>query len=123
MRHHGDVMVLGWCGMRFRGELDMERLEVPDKFGDIWTITRDGQSVSRARCSAGRLRMSCMGTRRGVTKQRHGTELIGEGYYVYCGGFKVKKGSCSGGRRGGRMRILFGSQMMMGRGALRSKDL
>ena len=42
-----------------------------------------------------------MGARRGVTEKRHGTELIGEGYYVYCGGFKVKKGSCSGGRRGG----------------------
>ena len=26
--------------MRFRGELDMERLEVPDKFGDLWTTTR-----------------------------------------------------------------------------------
>ena len=66
VRHIGDVMVLGWCGMRFRGELDMERLEVPDKFGDIWTITRDGKSVNRARYSAGRLRMSCMGARRGL---------------------------------------------------------
>ena len=60
--------------MRFRGELDMERLEMSDTFGDIWTITRDGKSVSRARCSAGRLRMSCMGARRGVTKQRHGVQ-------------------------------------------------
>ena len=63
------------------------------------------------------------GSEAGVTKQRHGTELIGEGYYVYCGGFKVKKGSCSGGRRRGGMRVLVGSQMMMGRGALGSKDL
>ena len=50
-----------------------------------------------------------MRARRGVTKQRHGTELIGEGYYVYCGGFKVKKGPCSEGRRGGKMRVLVGS--------------
>ena len=66
MRHHGDVMVLGWCGMRFSRELDTERLEVPHKVGDICTITRDGKSVNRARYSAGRLRMSCMGARRGL---------------------------------------------------------
>ena len=42
---------------------------------------------------------------------------------MYCGGFKVKKGSCSGRRRRGGMRVLVGSQMMMGRGALGSKDL
>ena len=40
-----------------------------------------------------------MGTRRGVTKRRHGTDLIGKGFCVYCDGCKVKKGSCSGGRR------------------------
>ena len=50
-----------------------------------------------------------MGARRRVTEKRHGTELIVEGYYVYCGGFKVKKGSCSEGRRGGKMRVLVGS--------------
>ena len=42
---------------------------------------------------------------------------------MYCGGFKVKKGSRSGGRGGGGVRVLVGSQMMMGRGALGSKDL
>ena len=45
--------------------------------------------------------MSCMRARRGVTEKRLGTELIGEGYYVYCGGFKAEKGSCSGGGQRG----------------------
>ena len=37
VRHHGYLAVLGWCEMRFRGELealDMEQREMPDKFGD-----------------------------------------------------------------------------------------
>ena len=42
-----------------------------------------------------------MGTKRGVTKRRHRTDLIGKGCCVYCDGCKVKKGSCNGGRRGG----------------------
>jgi hypothetical protein len=46
-----------------------------------------------------------MGTRRWVTKRRHGTKLIGKGCCVYCDGCKVKKGSCNGGRRGGRTRF------------------
>jgi len=52
--------------MKLRGELDMEQLEVHDKYGDCWLITRDGKSVNRARYSAGRLGMSCMGARRGL---------------------------------------------------------
>ena len=72
---------------------------MPAKFGYFWTITGDVQCVRRARCSTGRLRMGCVGTRRGVTKRRHGTDLIGMGFCVYCDGCKVKKGSCSGGRR------------------------
>ena len=58
VRYHGYVVVLGWCVMRLRGELDMEQLEVHDKYGDCWLITRDGKSVSRSICSTGRLRMS-----------------------------------------------------------------
>ena len=52
------MVVLGWCVMRLRGELDMEHLEVHDKYGDYWLITRDGQSFSRSIYSTGRLRMS-----------------------------------------------------------------
>ena len=54
----------------------MEQLEAPDKFGYFWTITGDVQCVRRARCSTGRLRMGCVGTRCGVTKERDGTELV-----------------------------------------------
>ena len=73
---------------------------MPDKFGYFWTITGDVQCVRRARCSTVRLRMGCVGTRWGVTKERDGTELVGKGCCVYCDGYKVKKGSCSGERRG-----------------------
>ena len=34
-----------------------------------------------------------MGTKRWVTKRRHGTNLIGNGCCVYYDGCKVKKGS------------------------------
>ena len=34
-----------------------------------------------------------MGTKRGVTKRRHRTDLIGKGCCVYCDGCKVTKGS------------------------------
>ena len=63
-----------------------------------------------------------MGARRGVTKQRHGTELIGEGYYVYCGRFEVKKGWCSGGRRGGRGSDRCGASGIARSRSRRSKD-
>ena len=67
--------------------------------------------------------MGCVGTRWRVTKVRDGTELVGKCFCVYCHPCKVRNGSCSGGKRGGRSRVLVGSQIMMTRGALGSKDL
>ena len=50
-----------------------------------------------------------MGSRRWVTKRRHGTELVGTDCCVHRDGCKVKKVSCSVGRRGGEEEVLVGS--------------
>ena len=80
--------------MRLRWELDMEQLEVPAKFGYIWTMTGDEQSVCRAGCSTCRWRMGSVGTRWGVIKERDDTGLVVRGCWVHYDRYKVKRGLC-----------------------------